>query len=347
MTNPESSGGWRPPSWGRPLTEEDYAPLAVSWIDREMADRAMLRRVDAQEGREIVGQKGDRDCSGLLIPYYWPGQALPFNYRLRRDHPEWEQGKDGSPKAKGKYLGPPGGANRLYIPPGVTLEQLNDPTIPIVMAEGEKKAIALWRLANHQAERPRFIPIGIAGVWNWRGINGKDFGPNGERIDTKGPISDLNRIDWRGRQVFILFDTNVHTNESVRVARRGLARELAGREAEVSFVDLPEDCGVNGVDDLLGVWGPERVLELFSSAEPAVSKEERSQARALVQLAAEARLFHTPEGVAFAEIQAGGNRRHVLILRSAGFRSWLVRLAYRKFRKPPATQALLEAIAST
>ncbi len=169
----------------------------------------MLRRVDAQQGRDIIGQNGNRDCSGLLFPYYWPGEPFPFNYRIRRDHPEWEQGKDGRLKANRKYLGPPGGANRLYIPPGVTLEQINDPTIPFVITEGEKKALALWRLAYYESEKPRFIPIAIAGVWNWRGTSGKGVGPNGERIDIKGPIPDLNRIAWNLRKLFILFDADV------------------------------------------------------------------------------------------------------------------------------------------
>ena len=168
MSEPNSFDDRVPPTWGGPLTEEDYAALAAAGVDRTTADQAMLRRVDAQEGREIVGQQGTRDCSGLLFPCYWPGESFPFNYRIRRDHPEWEQGKDGRLKPKGKYLGPPGGANRLYIPPGVTLEQLNDPTIPIVIAEGEKKSLALWKLANYQAKKPRFIPIAVAGVWNWR-----------------------------------------------------------------------------------------------------------------------------------------------------------------------------------
>ena len=34
----------------------------------------------------------------------------------------------------------------------------------------------------------------------------------------------------------------------------------------MKFVNLPEDCGVNGVDDLLAAWGPARVLELFEAA---------------------------------------------------------------------------------
>src|SRR5678816_1202508 len=128
-----------PPSWGGPLDASDYATLAASWITPAIADEAMLRRVDAQQGREVVGQKGSRDCSGMLFPYYWPGESFPFNYRIRRDNPEWEENKDGHLKRTRKYLGAPGGANRLYIPPGVTLEQLRDVTIPIVIVEGEKK----------------------------------------------------------------------------------------------------------------------------------------------------------------------------------------------------------------
>lgn len=254
------------PSRGGPLSEGDFITLAASWITAEIADAAMLRRVDAIEGREVVGQKGNRDCAGILIPYYWPGEPQPFNYRVRRDNPEWTTGKDGKPKPDRKYLGAPNSANRLYIPPGVTPEQLRDLTIPIVIVEGEKKALALWRLANYETAQPRFIPIAIAGVWNWRGRVGKSNGPKGQRIDLTGPVADLGRIDWKGRETFILFDANVHTNDSVNWARKGITRVLATRSAEVQFVNLPEDCGVNGIDDLLAAWGPAKVLELFEGS---------------------------------------------------------------------------------
>jgi len=255
-----------PPSWGQPLTENDYADLAKSWITPEIADEAMLRRVDEGEGREVTGQKGTRDCAGILYSYYWPGEPSPTNYRVRRDNPDVKFDKNGKPKQDRKYLGPPKGANRLYIPPVVTLEQLSDASIPIVIVEGEKKALALWRLALHETSTPRFIPIAIAGVWNWLGKIGKTGGPKGERLDVKGPIADLSRILWIGRIVFIVFDTNVHTNDSVNWARKGISRLLASRGADVKFVNLPEHCGVNGIDDLLAAWGPARVLELFEQA---------------------------------------------------------------------------------
>jgi hypothetical protein len=256
----------KPPAWGTALIESDCSTLAASWITPEIAGAAMLRRVASIEGREIVGQKGNRDCAGILIPYYWPGDVSAFNHRIRRDNPDWTAGKDGKPKPQGKYLGPPNGSNRLFIPPGITLEQLSDSQIPIALVEGEKKALALWRLAYHETESPRFISIAIAGVWNWRGTVGKTGGPKGERLDVKGPITDLNRIKWNGRKVFIIFDANVHTNDSVKWARKGICRELATRGAKVDLVNLPEDCGVNGIDDLLAAWGPVKVLALFDAA---------------------------------------------------------------------------------
>ncbi len=172
--------------------------------------------------------------------------------------------KDGKPKLDGKYLGAAKSANRLYIPTGVTPDNLSDVSIPIVVTEGEKKSLALWRLAHHDTILLRFVPVALPGVWNWRGVIGKTDGPNGERLDVKGPIADLGRIEWKDRTVFIVFDTNVRTNESVSWARKGIARLLASRGADVQFVNLPEDCGVNGIDDLLASWGRDKVLELFN-----------------------------------------------------------------------------------
>ena len=268
MTVPEALRDRIPPNWGGPLNEADYAALAESWIPREIADAAMLRRVDEYQGREVIGQKGSRDCAGILIPYYWPGEPGAFNYRVRRDHPDLKYDGQGNPKPDKKYLGPPKGANRLYIPPGFTLDQLSDLAIPIALVEGEKKALAVWRLARHEIETPRFIPIAIAGVWNWRGTVGKTNDRHGERVDVKGPIADLDRVAWQGRLVFIVFDTNVHSNDSVKWARMGISRDLGKRGAKVDFINLPPDSGVNGVDDLLAVWGPERVLELFQNSTP-------------------------------------------------------------------------------
>lgn len=254
-------------AFGSRLTPEDYKELESSWITKELADSAMLRRVDSIEGAQIVGQKGKRDCRGIVIPYYRPGSPHPVSHRLRRDNPDWKSDRHGCLKPDGKYLTAPGGGNRLYFPVGITLDQLQDPTMPIVLVEGEKKAIALWRLAWWNVEAPRFIPIALAGVWNWRGTVGKSCAPNGARVDVKGPIADLDRINWAERPVIVLFDSDVSTNESVKWARKGIAAELAKRCAKVRFITLPADLSVNGIDDLLALDGPEKVLARFEHQE--------------------------------------------------------------------------------
>jgi len=51
MSSPTRGLDRLPPKWGGPLTEADYAALAKSWITREVADAAMLRRVGDAEFR--------------------------------------------------------------------------------------------------------------------------------------------------------------------------------------------------------------------------------------------------------------------------------------------------------
>ena len=286
------------PPWGSPLNHDDYKSLEGSWITPGLADASNLRRVDAQIGREVIGQKGKRDCAGILISYYWPGESHPHSYRIRRDNPEYELGKDGTLKQRNKYLAAPGSANRLYFPLGVTPEQLAAASIPIVIVEGEKKALALQRLANYDLEQPRFIPVGISGVWNWRGVTGKASGPKGERIDVKGPINDLERVIWSGRTVSVLFDGNVRTNPSVGFARTALSRELKKRGSAVRYVELPADCDVNGVDDLLAKSGPEKVLALLNESGPATA----------MQIVSPSQFESKPEGL-FGSLVRGRNTR--------------------------------------
>lgn len=74
---------------GSDLTESDYAALAERWIDRALADRAQLRRVDSLTGAEVVGRRAG-NYAGILIPYFHPGSDRVREYRLRRDQPDYE-----------------------------------------------------------------------------------------------------------------------------------------------------------------------------------------------------------------------------------------------------------------
>jgi P4 family phage/plasmid primase-like protien len=250
---------------GGPLTAGDFEALAWRWIDRQTAKQQFLRRVNAIDGSAAIGRNGAGDFSGMLIPNVWPGTDYIREYRLRRDHPDLENGK-----AVRRYMAPPGRGNLLYFPVGTDPAWLADRQLPLVITEGEFKTIALALAAQHgrQSGTPRFLASGLSGVWNWRGTVAKTFDAEGHRIDVKGPIPDLERIVWDDRRVLILFDTDLEDNEQVRIARFMLTKELRSRAAQVSWFGWPTDRPpqAKGIDDLLAAIGPEPVLRLIESA---------------------------------------------------------------------------------
>lgn len=333
----------------QPLTDADFRLLSASFICPELAQSAGIFRVDSQNGAMIVGKNGNADYAGIVFPYFLPGNSSVREYRLRRDHPDLEQGSDGQIKQKAKYLAPPGRSNLLYFVPMTDASWLADTSLPICITEGEKKTLALWELSwrglSDSASAPRFLPIGLAGVWNWRGTIGKTESETGQRQDVKGIIPDFDLIKWKGRVVHIVFDTNVQTNESVQAARRGLATELTRRGAVMRLVDLPETDGVNGVDDLLALRGADYVLGLLDAAKPAESQKEKSksQASVLVEVAEDAELFHTSDGDTYATITINMHRE-TWALKSRGFRDWLSKRYYESEGSIPNSQAMQDAL---
>ena len=196
-----------------------------------------------------------------------------------------------------------------------------------------------------------FLPVGWSGVWNWRGTIGKTTNADGTRTDLRGVIPDFNLIEWNGRKVLIVFDANVKTNESVKAAQRELAKELTIRGAMPAIVELPELDGVNGVDDLLGLWerehGAEKAvkqcLELFDKAKPFDEKEKLSQATRILRFAEHLELFHTADQGTFATVEIDGHEENHR-LNTKAFRSWLSFHFFKTEGQMPSTQALQDAV---
>src|SRR5437879_840305 len=98
---------------GTSLIERDFEKLAATGISRDLAERALLRRVASLEGAELIGRNGSGDYSGVVFPYIWPGDFMRANeprvreYLLRCDHPEVERAPDGTFRERNKYLFPP------------------------------------------------------------------------------------------------------------------------------------------------------------------------------------------------------------------------------------------------
>jgi Domain of unknown function (DUF3854)/Domain of unknown function (DUF927) len=163
-------------------------------------------------------------------------------------------------------MAPQGQPSQFYFPPEQSSLQLHDSSLPIVITEGEKKTLSLHRLANYDSDSPRFIAIGISGVWNWRGIIGKVGGPNGDRLDEKGPIPDWNQIKWEGRDVYVCFDADWESNSSVRAARAQLFKLIKSLKANPRVFDVPSAAGIKGADEWIASEGPDAVLALWQKA---------------------------------------------------------------------------------
>ena len=107
-----------------------------------------------------------------------------------------EKGKgrlpDGTyPQRVAKYEAPQGAAMRLDCPP-TCRSSLRDPSVPLWITEGQKKADAL---ASHG-----FCALALLGVWNWRGRNG---------LGGLTALADWEAVALNGRQVRIVFDSDV------------------------------------------------------------------------------------------------------------------------------------------
>lgn len=85
----------------------------------------------------------------------------------------------------------------------------------------------------------------------------------------------------------------------------------------------------------------EATMEGTRGAETA--QQRKSQATRLIELAADAELWHTPEGETYATVRVGDHHEHHR-LRKKGFRQWLGKRYYDKSKGAPSTQALSDAL---
>lgn len=223
------------------LTPQDLKNLMDSFITPDIAEAAGIVRVNSLDGAAMVGRLNKKgvpsiDCAGLSFEYRLPEEITARQHRLRRDNPELEQLPDGTTKERDKYLSAPGARNFLYFTPSTQKDWLKEDSIRIVISEGEKKALALQRYFDECGKQ--VLVIGLSGVWNWRGTTGKTINGNGSRVSIKGVIPDINLINWKKREVEIIFDADSQTNPSVEKARKGLARELQRRGAIVRILEM-------------------------------------------------------------------------------------------------------------
>jgi hypothetical protein len=251
------------------LNAADLAMFDRFRIGAALVAAAQIRRVTDAEARHAgfsLAIHAAADLSGLVFPYLNPLSGHAATSRLRRDRPE----RDGAGKVENKYVSPFGDNRHLYFPPG-SQKFLADPSVPVMMAEAEKTALALAALAERCGRRMLIVATG--GCWGWEGKVGLEQGPDpGERSEKRGPLPDFGLVTWPGRPTLIAFDSNVATNPKVQQARRALSGYLDELHADVRWIDIPQLQDVNGPDDYLAVAGDQAMLALLErGARPVVS----------------------------------------------------------------------------
>lgn len=135
---------------------------------------------------------------------------------------------------KRKYTQKRGTKAKLYLPllGSPSWEKIyNDINIPLIVTEGEKKAIA--------ARKSGYACIGLAGV---NCFGNKD----------NGLLPDWDKFKLSGREVYIIYDSDIAQKPQVRWAEYSLSLKLIERGAIVSRIKLPSPHGEKcGLDDFL------------------------------------------------------------------------------------------------
>lgn len=183
-------------------------------------------------GRELPAGFSPRQRrlgSGLLFTVHRPNGET--GYTFRPDKPDKPGRKYEQPS---KRHGGPG--NVLDIHPRLH-HLITDTSVPVIYVEGIKKADAITTAAR--VAGVEILVVAISGVWNF--------------LSEGKPILDLLEIPVEGREVGIVFDSDVLTNPGVQGAAMRLAETEIGRRASVRLAYLPDapDGSKVGADDFL------------------------------------------------------------------------------------------------
>jgi len=239
------------------LSDKHRKHLHSSALDDVAIDRMEFRTEDDPVANSrLLGWNRPAKQLGscLVIPFFHADGSRNGYARIRPDRPR----PDG-----GKYESPRGAGNRAYFPPGA-VEAIAKPRVPVLVTEGEKKALAADQTARRAC-------IGLTGCWNWQLPREKDEKGHGK--GERRLIPDLAGIDWRDRPVGIIPDADPTRKEPVSHGFVELARVLTDHGALVRMIDLPtgpRDAdglpGKLGVDDFIMLRDPEPFQQIVDAA---------------------------------------------------------------------------------
>ena len=237
------------------LRPEHVEHLQTSGLSEATIATARIGSVEPEEAERLGYAK---KLAGIVFPY--AGTAIVVNgetvayTRLRVD-----PARQRSPGRK--YENPlkrriqHGYTYYPYVPEQVAL-LCKDAARPVFVTEGEKKALKLGQEG--------FPAIGIPGVYMFTD-------PSSRKPAHSKPLHPgLTRWRWRGRTVYVCFDSDRTEKDGVGLAHERLCSALTQQGAVVKVVVLPRLDGMDktGADDFLVAVGAEAFAELVQQAGP-------------------------------------------------------------------------------
>lgn len=188
------------------------------------------------------------DAAGDIMTFQREGETHPF-CRVRYLEEPPQAGTFFKVKPR-RYDQPLGSGTRAYLPLGMDWQTTaNDTRVSLCITEGEKKTLATV-LAG-------FNTVGLGGVYNFV-------------CKTTGELlPELDAFKWRGREVFLAFDSDAATNPNIQAAEARLVDELMrARGAKLFLVRLPAEGEEKvGLDDFILANGPSRLAQVFENTE--------------------------------------------------------------------------------
>lgn len=250
-------------TYGR-VTEAHRAHLRTSGLTDETIELAGIYSLrESKDVAEALGYKRWKTGGGAIaFPVYRRLGTGPVMVRVRPDNPRERKGQPV------KYDQPKGSEAIVYFPPRTLRERLQDDG-PIIITEGEKKALLLDQLG--------YCAIGLIGT--------SAGGDKVKRIAGQGRhLHAWMREDVRfaGRLVVICFDSDVATKTSIQRDEAVLAGMLlASKSREVRCCRIGHAVNGNkrGIDDLYvekggGEAGAKAVAAAIERAEPLTAAAE-------------------------------------------------------------------------
>ncbi len=242
-------------AWRAGLRPEHVEHLQTSGLSEATIAAARIGSVGPEDAERLGYAK---KLAGIIFPYAGTeivvnGETLAYT-RLRVD-----SSRQRSPGRK--YENPlkrriqQGYTYYPYVPEQITALR-KDATQPVFVTEGEKKALKLVQEG--------FPAIGIPGVYMFTD-------PSSRKPAHSKPLHpDLSRWRWRGRTVYVCFDSDRTEKDGVGLAHERLCSALTQQGAVVKVVVLPRLDGMDktGADDFLVVESAGAFAELVQQAGP-------------------------------------------------------------------------------